>query len=171
MQKEILIGGLGIIKNRRMDNISFEKSFIASKGKPIIFNGKEIFLIDRIQIEKKQQVKVEFIATNSEWRQGFVLKTKGVFRIEGFHDIPKPLVFWEDESLRADESKITVISDSKELIVYNVWDVGNGTMHYWHNGAAMEVVVEGNVRNYYCNDGYPDADFDDLVFRLELLKS
>ena len=42
-------------------------------------------------------------------------------------------------------------------------------MHYWHNGAAMEVKVEGNTRTYYCNDGYPDTDFDDLVFKIEFL--
>ncbi len=35
-------------------------------------------------------------------------------------------------------------------------------MDYGHNGAAME----GNTKTYYCNDGYPGADFNDLVFRI-----
>jgi hypothetical protein len=53
--------------------------------------------------------------------------------------------------------------------VKNVWDTGNGVMQSWHNGAAMIIHRGTSSTKYECNDGFPDDDFDDLVFRIELL--
>ena len=151
------------------DKPDFDRLFREAKGKPVEINGRSLIRLDRLKMAKKQMTfRCSFVKTDSEWRQGFALKTKGFFRMEGFHDINKPVVFWEDDALEK-EFDVTVISDSKELLIYNAWDLGDGVMHYWHNGAAMEVKVEGNTRTYYCNDGYPDTDFDDLVFKIEFL--
>ena len=53
---------------------------------------------------------------------------------------------------------------SKKLEIKNVWDFGDGVMHSWHNGAAMwkEELDDGSIR-YWCNDGYPDDDLNDIV--------
>ncbi len=144
--------------------MSFEKLFIESKGKPISFEGKELTLIDRISVAKTQHIKVEFIETNSDWKQGIVLKTKGDFKLDNGAVVPFRCVFWEDTAPK--QLDVQVRSKNGELIVYNVWDVGNGTMQFGHNGSAMEVEIDGDERTYHCNDGFPDTDFNDLIFKI-----
>ncbi|WAC02720.1 hypothetical protein N7U66_03350 [Lacinutrix neustonica] len=147
-------------------NIDIEKLFIESKGAPIAINGKEIVGLDRFKmISKKMRFNLILLETNSQWKQGFVLKTKGTFKIEGRPMIENVIVFWEDTMPQNIE--VTVDSKDKTLLIYNVWDVGDGVMHYWHNGAAIEVKQENeNKRIYHCNDGYPDLDFNDLIFSI-----
>jgi hypothetical protein len=61
-----------------------------------------------------------------------------------------------------------VESKDKVLIVYNVWQGNDGTTHYWHNGAAMYVEEDVEKRIYYCNDGFTDEDFNDLIFGINI---
>lgn len=44
---------------------------------------------------------------------------------------------------------------------------------FWHNGAAMIKETDGNRTIYRCNDGNPDDNFDDIIFKIviELTKS
>lgn len=144
----------------------FEELFMASKGQPITYNGNEIKMIDKINLIFVQvKIKIFFLATDSAWKQGLILKTKGHFEIS--NKVAKnKVVFWEDTAPA--EFELIVNSKDKTLIIYNVWETEDGTLHYWHNGGALHVEVEGNIRTYYCNDGYPDDDFDDLIFKIEI---
>jgi hypothetical protein len=46
-------------------------------------------------------------------------------------------------------------------------DTGDGTKAYGHNG-AMYIEQKKNEKTLYnCNDGHPDDDFDDLIFKIE----
>lgn len=57
-----------------------------------------------------------------------------------------------------------------DLCIRNGWDTGDGVVRSGGGGAAM-IVDEMSVRHRYrCNGGYPDDDFDDLVFRIERLE-
>ncbi len=146
--------------------MSFEKLFKQSQGQPIIYDDKELVLIDRIPIAKSQNIRVKFLETNSIWKQGIVLETKGEFIMDNGSKVPNRPVFWEDTAPK--QFDVQVKSKNRELIVYNVWDKGNGSMEHGHNGAAMEInQIAENKRVYHCNDGYPDTDFDDLVFSIE----
>ncbi len=83
-------------------------------------------------------------------------------------NIKKSIVLWHDTAPR--EVVLKVRTKKSELLVNNVWDTGNGLMHSGHNGAAMIVEETASGRRYKCNDGLPDDDFDDLVFRIEFIK-
>jgi len=48
-----------------------------------------------------------------------------------------------------------------------IWRLNNKPMQYGHNGAALYIEEIPNGKRYYCNDGSPDDDFDDLVFTIE----
>lgn len=146
----------------------FQDYFIESKGKPIVYNGKILWMRDRIEIKENQLLRVEFLETNSDWKQGIRLNTKGEFCFDDGDILSDKLIFWEDTAPW--DFVIRIESKNCELTAYNAWDVGNGTTHACHNGAAMQIEVEGNQRTYYCNDGYPDDDFNDLIFRLTLLE-
>lgn len=62
--------------------MKFEKLFMESKGQPILYNGKELKMVDRISLDSNSlQLQLEFLSVNSKWKQGIVLQTKGVFEI------------------------------------------------------------------------------------------
>jgi hypothetical protein len=149
-----------------MEKVVFEDYFNKSDGKPFIYNGKEIKMSDKINLPSSEVVlKISFISTDSNWKQGIVLQTKGEFDING-QKLPSKVVLWEDTA--PTEVKMLVKSKDKVLFAYNVWDTGDGTMHYGHNGGAFYLEDKEEIRTYYCNDGYPDDDFNDLIFTIEI---
>lgn len=139
--------------------------FIASKGQPIIYNSKVVKMIDRVPLSSNHEVPllIEFISTNSKWRQGIVLQTNGSFDING-RKFPEKIIFWEHTAPKIIELKIN--SKDHILLIYNAWETEDGTVHYWHNGGALHVEKISDCLVYHCNDGYADDDFDDLIFKV-----
>lgn len=77
-------------------------------------------------------------------------------------------MIWSD-TIPSNSIKFQIKSQDKILLVYNVWRSKKGNIHFWHNGGAM--YKEGSHNNtitYFCNDGFPDDDFSDLIFDLKL---
>lgn len=145
---------------------SFQELFTESKGQPVEYNGQIINLGDRLPVSKSQTIKLTFVSVNSDWRQGVHLHTDGTFEANG-QTIKKAILLWQDTAPR--ECIFTVHTKNGELLMWNVWDTGDGVTHSGHNGAAMIVEELPNGRLYKCNDGHPDDDFDDLVFSIELV--
>ena len=145
--------------------MSFQELFTESKGQPINYKGKEIKLADKvILISNEIALKITLISTNSKWRQGIVLETKGGFHVNK-QKISNKIVLWEDTAPKQVEIKIK--SKDKVLFIYNVWNTGDETTHYWHYGAALYTEQISNIIMFYCNDGQPNDDFTDLVFKVE----
>jgi hypothetical protein len=148
-----------------MENIIFEDYFKKSKGEPFMYNFKEIKLSDKVLLTKsKVKIRITFISTDSPWKQGIGLKTAGNFEVNN-KSIFNNIVLWEDTAPK--ELEIIVKSKNGMLFIYNVWDTGDGTMHYGHNGGAMYVENALGVKVYNCNDGYPDDDLNDLIFTVQ----
>jgi hypothetical protein len=144
--------------------MEFEKLFIESKGKPIIYNGKTLKMIDEVSLkENNSLLKINFLSSDSIWWQGVVVKTKGQFQING-EIIFNKIILWENTAPK--EIEFIVVSKNRKLIIYNVWKTTDGTIHSWHNGGAMDTEEKEGKRIYYCNDGYPDDDFNDLIFEV-----
>ncbi len=145
---------------------AFGSLFIQSKGQPIEYNGRTIHLSDRVPIGSSASIRLTFESVASDWRQGVFLTTDGWFEVDGLK-INKKTVLWQDTAPK--EVVVSVTSKKGVLWVKNVWDTGNGVMDSGHNGAAMIVEEDGACRRYLCNDGRPDDDFDDLVFRIAII--
>lgn len=145
--------------------MEFEKLFIEAKGQPITYQGKELKMIDRVELpSSKVTLKVSFLSIDSKWKQGIVFQTKGEFEVNG-QKLTTKIVLWEDTAPK--ELQLLVNSKDKVLVTYNVWQTEDGTAHYWHNGGAMHIEEKDGVRTYNCNDGYADDDLNDLVFTVE----
>jgi hypothetical protein len=144
----------------------FQSEFIKSQGQPINYKGKKLQMIDYFDVGKKGKIRITFLNTNSEWEQGIYLKTDKTLSYD--NDKVKDIRFWEAYS----PEFIDVEFETKNglLEVWNVWDTGDGVVHAWHNGAAMIVEEIEHGKLYHCNDGHPDDNFDDLVFKIEILK-
>lgn len=146
--------------------MEFEKLFIESKGQPISYNGKELKIVDRINLPlNKIDLKLTFISTDSKWKQGVVLQTKGDFEVNR-QVLPAKIILWEHTAPK--QVDVQVKSKDKVLLIYNVWETEDGTIHYWHNGGAMYIQEINRARIYNCNDGCADDDLNDLVFKIEL---
>jgi hypothetical protein len=144
---------------------NFEEIFTKNNGTPFIYNGKEIKMSDIINLTaNKVYLKITFLQTNSDYLQGIVLDTKGHFTVNE-QVIPNGVVLWENTAPK--EIQIFLDSKDKKIFIYNVWDPGDGTMHYGHGGAALYVETIGADRIYYCNDGSLNDDFNDLVFKIQ----
>lgn len=147
-----------------MNKIVFEDLFNKSEGKPFIYHDREIKMSDRIILSSnKVSFNVEFVSVNSEWKQGIVFQTTGEFEVNG-QNLPNKIVLWQHTSPK--EVEIIVKSKDKTIFIYNVWDTGDGAMHYGHNGGALFIEQVNVNKIYYCNDGHPNDDFDDLVFTI-----
>jgi len=70
-----------------------------------------------------------------------------------------------------EHAEFTCTTKDGHLHVWNVWNDGNVRhgIDRRLNGAGMIVEKIEKGFRYRCNDGYPDEDFDDIVFRIELM--
>jgi hypothetical protein len=143
--------------------VVFEDLFLESKGKPVEYNGETVQMMDELSVGKSACLQIRFEQANSEWRQGISLTTEGTFEVGG-QKIKRGLALWQDTAPQ--EVEVVVTSKSEKVQIKNIWDVGDGVVHSWHNGAAMIVDSDGEQKRYRCNDGHADDDFDDLVFTL-----
>lgn len=144
----------------------FQEMFEKSSGKPIEYQGKTLVMFDDFPTEGAKQLRLVFEECKGEWRQGVALRFEGKFKING-QIIRRGIVLWHDTAPQTVE--LEVMGKPSTIEVKNVWDVGDGVIHSWHNGAAMIVEPLPDGRRYRCNDGFADDDFNDLVFRLERL--
>lgn len=144
----------------------FSNLFNKSKGKPFEYNGKTIMLVDSFSVEgDTKKIAIKFETTNSKWKQGIAFELdKGAMRINS-KDIGKGAVLWEDTA--PNTVYIEIIGSPSCLYIKNVWDTGNGAMQSWHHGAAMFAEDIDQGRRYYCNDGEPDDDFNDIIFTIQ----
>lgn len=118
-------------------------------------------------VREIQEYEIAFEETNRNWEQGiFVHSKKAHFsinneieRINGFH-------LWDSESPKANRFKI-LKEGVTELKIWNIWRIDKGPMRYGTNGGAMYFEEIENGKKYYCNDGYPDDDFNDLIFTIK----
>jgi len=149
--------------------IIFSEEFDKTDCKPFIYKDKLVMMWDRIPVSiAETRIFYRIVSTNSEWRQGFSIATKGetessdeIIVSKGWGDI------WEDISPH--EGEIKCRSKNGLLEVKNIWDTGNGCIESWNNGAAMWYEEIPNGRRYHCNDGHFDDDFDDIVFEIVIL--
>jgi hypothetical protein len=174
----------------------FESMFIRSKGQPIAWEGKTLFLHDYFPTEGAVRYRLTLESCDSNWRQGVMMALlhtddRGRWQPGVAKDVPghfiinaqrvdgsKGAVIWQDEA--PSEVGFEVVGAPATICVYNVWQSttrvaipGTTTgpvIDSGHNGAAMIVEELPNGRRYRCNDGKPNDDFNDIVFRLERVK-
>ncbi len=145
---------------------SFQEEFMKSKGQPIEYKGKTLILMDRLNIGKKARIGITFEKTNTEWEQGISLKADKGIMVDG--EKVKHYRLWEAHAPRYLEYDVE--TKNGELLIWNVWDTGNGSVDAWVGGAAMIAEDIDNGKIYYCNDGHLDDNFDDLVFKIEIIR-
>ena len=147
--------------------MEFQTLFEKANGQPILYKGKTLVMADKIHMAAESiALKITFLSTDSKYIQGIVLRTKGEFEIEGTR-LSKMTVLWEDTAPK--EVDIMVRSKDKMFYIYNAWKTEKCALDSWHNGAAIYIEEIDGAKIFHCNDGFPDDDFNDLVFKVEFL--
>lgn len=157
----------------------FDELFASTVGsEPVVHNQKKLKRLDYISFEDEDQFSIKIESTNSDWKQGIVLDLFGYFEISGTQ-FPNKIVLWEQPSKKEILVRLFQNRSSKKppkslpqrglLGVRNVWDNGVCKLNYWTGGAAMIAEPIENGMRYYCNDGAPDEDFDDIIFTIRKL--
>lgn len=166
---------------------SFQAMFEESKGQPVAYQGHTLVLGDfcptqgatrfRLVVEsckatRRQGVALDLVhrGQNGKWRRGASPTHDGEFVVNGqVCSGRKGIFFWQEDVPGSVEFEVR--GDPDGVDVFNVWEgqnhLGKRFMDSRRHGAAMMVEELPNGRRYRCNDGEPDEDFDDIVFRLE----
>ncbi len=147
--------------------MNFLELFKKSNFKPLKYNGKMIFIADVLPVFELINYKVEFVKTNSNWEQGIFFHFKGAhFEINDERESINAFHLWQTESKQSNFFRI-LNKGKSEFKVWNIWRIENGPMKYGTNGGAMYKELSSNGAKYFCNDGKPDDDFDDLIFEIK----
>lgn len=144
--------------------IDFEKEFRATGGQPFERHGRKYHLMYVLETTGYSRLEIAFESARPPYRQGIRLESDQPLRIAGKES--QAMLLWYDTAPRHVECDC---AGCQSVRIWNVWDTGDGTVHSWHNGAAMIVKPIGkNAWRFACNDGHPDDACDDLVFVISL---
>jgi hypothetical protein len=127
--------------------------------------GHEVVKIEAIPIAGGQVVSLQFVSTQSPWRQGVCLITAGQLEVAG--NSSSQLTIWKDTA--PDEVQVSVIATDGFLRFYNVWDSGRGLAQesQAHTSGMRCTEVDG-WRRYECSDIAPEPRFDKLIFHIRV---
>ncbi len=132
-------------------------------------------LADYIAVIHGEHLCLTFEQVNSDYKQGVFLQLSGIIELNN-NRYKRGLLLWLGDAKVENTIRIDLKSKVRhkylkrgELKIQNTWDSGNGMCHFGHNGSAMYKEEIPNGFRYFCNDGEPDDDFDDLIFRIERL--
>lgn len=123
-----------------------------------------------LSIKHEQEFNLEFISTNSKYRQGVRLAIdvgEGYIEINGIKS--KELYIWEDTAPK--KVNVKCLSEEGLLSIYNVFDLGRdrGGKRSLTDSCGMIVECKQNVIIYKCNDAGFQSNFDKLIFQIEML--
>ncbi len=166
---------------------NFDPLFAATKARPVLYNGISLLRGDKFPV-KNGDILLASIeeADNSRKLQGFFIDITGYCEMDG-ETIRQgkgiKLLFWQDTM--PNQVKIKVFTKQNFVWIQNIWEnINRYTLRsltgeiiqketpgtdYGNGGAAMIVEEIENGRRYRCNDGYPDEDFDDIIFTVQNL--
>lgn len=151
----------------------FQDLFMASKGQPVEYNGETIFMQDKIVVDVDFKFAVRLISTDSKYPQLINLAVEKGEYLTYVDTQRAQFSFLADTIPIGEEMLLIGHSKNKVLRVWNGWlskdHLGNQVKESWYNGAAMKKEVSGNTIRYFCNDGEPDEDFNDLIFEITIL--
>ncbi|HSX04626.1 MAG TPA: hypothetical protein VLG76_07860 [Rhabdochlamydiaceae bacterium] len=165
----------------------FTDLFAQSKGAAIEYRGKTIIRADKYPIKNGDILIASIEKACMERREGFAIDITGYCELDG--KIFKQgkgvmMLFWADTAPK--EIKLKIFTKREFVWVHNIWEHTNSyitsdqegkpitkyskSVESLYNGAAMIVEEIENGRRYYCNDGRPDENFDDIIFTVQKLK-
>lgn len=130
---------------------------------------KSVIHWDVLEIEREQEIYLEFTNTNSKYKQGVRLAIDvGDGYIEANGIQAKGIQLWEDTCPK--RIKLRCVSSEGKLSIYNIFDLGveRGGIRSQVDSSGMLVEEGDGYKIYKCNDAGFETNFDKLEFKIEL---
>lgn len=131
---------------------------------------KSVVRWEVLDIAKEQDIYLEFVSTNSKYKQGIRLAIdtgKGYIEIDG--EQYKGVRLWEDTCPKS--IKFRCVSSEGKLSIYNILDMGperGGYRSQLPSSGMLVEEIDGYIV-YRCNDAGFKTEFNSLEFRIKLL--
>jgi hypothetical protein len=132
--------------------------------------GREVILIEGLEVSPGSQFKITFVSWTDERRQGIWFGTRGLLVIPdpGTGEPSAQKRVWADTAPR--EFRVDVLDTDGLLRFYNMWDKGQGRgTQPLGDFSGMIIEQDGNVSTYRCQDGGREPHFSSLEFTVETL--
>ncbi|MCW4627810.1 MULTISPECIES: hypothetical protein [Marinomonas] len=146
-----------------MTNKTLSEKFQSTMGQPVEIEGRNVYPIYILELEKEKQITVKWVSTQSRLKQGIQIKIdKGVIEVNG--EKLSNIVLWEDTSPDVVQLRCIPKKNTK-LKVWNVWEV-NGVTQAWVGNAGMDISESDHQIRLRCSDGSDDVNFQNVVVEL-----
>jgi len=148
----------------------FGSQFIKSKGQSIEYDGKEIFMIDRVPAKLNEEFVITIESTNSPHTQGVgISEGVEVFGVKNKRAVVFEYVSLPPEERKTKKSKLPFsfkvkYRNKKGFLTFYNMCLFHGRQEWWHGGAGMIVENIENGKRYHCNYFELNDDFDDIIF-------
>jgi hypothetical protein len=145
-----------------------EELFMASRGKPVLYEGRFVHAAVFRNVSKRGRFLVRFLKAAQEPIQALGLRIdQGTLSIEG-EDSPK-MILRLDTAPDVVEVEYRPPRKGTKVWIYNEWINEKGGTDAWLMHAGMLVEETGNKMTLRCSDGRGEPTFDDLVVEIEFL--
>ncbi len=146
--------------------------FIKNNGETININGSPVVMSQRVEVKIGQNVKIEFISSINDFRQGIELSLD---KRNGYIEVNKQKlnspVFWKDTAPSTFIFKCFPKKEMGKINLWNIWQYTDNRFDAWIGNAGIIVEQEEeDIFLFRCSNGIGDINFDDLVFRLILFR-
>jgi hypothetical protein len=151
----------------------FTAAFLKSKGAPIEYQGRWLYLGYWFPVSVGDEIRVTFVKFAKQPVQGLRVGTRGKgCQLELAQQRGDDFVLWAETAPRLVKILVVEARSGAEVGLWNVWrDDKHGTMMYGVNNAAIDVNRQPDGRVLLmCSDGRGKPDFDDLVVEVEHIR-
>lgn len=146
-----------------MIDTTLSEQFQKSKGQPVLVGDDEVHPIYALELDKERLIKLKWISTQSNFKQGLQIKIdKGFIEVNGekFTNI----ILWEDTC--PCEVLLRCVPQKKaKFKLWNVWDV-DGLTQAWVGNAGIAISELDNYICLRCSDGSGDINLKNTVVEL-----
>jgi hypothetical protein len=130
-------------------------------------NRNDVVKWEVLHIEKEQELNLEFISTNSKFKQGVRIAVDvGEGYIEVLGQKAKGVMLWQDNSPKI--VNIKCFSSEGLLSIYNIWE-RDGSYNSLLLASGMVIEKKEKKIIFNCNDSGLETNFDKLIFQIELI--
>ncbi|WP_168217223.1 hypothetical protein [Aeromicrobium chenweiae] len=131
--------------------------------------GREVVLIEGLEVSPGAQFKITFISWSDKRRQGIWFGTEGLLEFPDTGLTSPQMTLWTDTAPA--EFQIDVLETDGLLRFYNIWDEGEGRgSESLVDYSGMVVDHDGGVATYRCQDFGREPHFSSLAFTMESLR-
>jgi hypothetical protein len=142
----------------------FQDQFVASKGQPIQYEGREVHLAVRLPVTTGDEFRIRLVHASPDPIQGLKIRAERA-QIATVRDAGAQFVIWNDTAPAETTIRVNTALPGATLILRNVWKHGaeGAMMQGLRYAGMMQELDATGALVLQCSDGRGAPDFHDLI--------